>query len=111
MVQIKQLPSFGKLAAYASVFKKKSMESFLALTDIDDPYMDESRRDVSQEGIDNARGEQVLDTYTDPTENVALSVVDRVLAKLDEFEAHLGQSLDDLTANEIRAGRDTVRYQ
>jgi len=89
------------------------MDSFIALTDVDVTRgnTDESRRDLGDDFVDNQQGEQVLEAYNDPTPNVEGTIVDRVLAKLDDFEFHLGESLKDLTQNEIRAGRDTVRYQ
>ena len=36
--------------------------------------------------------------------------VGKLLARLDDFEAHLNASMEDLVEAEVRAGRDTVRF-
>jgi hypothetical protein len=38
------------------------------------------------------------------------SPIERMLTKLDDLEAHLRASLDELRDNELRAAYDTVRY-
>jgi len=104
MVELEEMPSYNRLLAYTSMFKDNALKEFEQLAE--EP-MASRRTDVGDDHVDNTRGEQELESMTLGDRG---SVIDRMLNKLDELEAHLRASLDDLRDNELRAAYDTVRY-
>lgn len=74
-------------------------------------YMDVERRDAGDTS-DNTQGEQVLEDFNSGAgdRNVGGSLVERMVAKLDELEEHLKGSLGALRDGEIRAAHETVAY-
>ena len=113
LTEIKNLPSFSKLSAFTHLFKNQALKSFLALSeDGDDDYMDVSRREHDDDHEDNDREALVVESFDSGSDitDLEATVVDKVLERLDVFEEHLANSLKDLQNNEIRAGRDMVKY-
>lgn len=108
LAQIKEMPSFNKLAAYTNLFKKEALDSFLSLAD-----ERETRRtaeEIGDDHVDNTRGAQELETFTSDRDNTEQTVVGKLMVRLDEFVVHLKASMQDLIQAEIRAGRDTVKF-
>ena len=102
MVELEEMPSYNRLLAYTHMFKDNALKEFEQLAE--EPV---TRRDAGDDHVDNTRGEQELESFQGEDRG---DVVARMLNKLDELEAHLKASLDDLRDNELRAAYDTVRY-
>jgi len=102
MVELDDMPSYNRLLAYTHMFKDNALKEFEQLAE--DTV---TRRDAGDDHVDNTRSEQQLESFTGEDRG---SPIQRMLVKLDELEAHLKKSLDDLRDNELRAAYDTVRY-
>merc|ERR1712110_52573 len=103
MVELEEMPSYNRLLAYTHMFKDNALKEFEQLAE--EPVT--RRANPGDDHVDNTRGEQELESFSgDDRGNVIL----RMLNKLDELEAHLKKSLDQLRDNELRAAYDTVRY-
>lgn len=91
LVEIKKMKSFNKLAAFTHLFKANAMESFLALTDLDDEHYDESVRtaeEVGDDHVDNDRAALDLEDFSSDRDG-SDTVIGKLMVKLDEFEFHL----------------------
>ncbi len=119
-VQLEEMPSYNRLLAYTNMFKDNALKDFEQLASTSElamqddymgDYMGVDRRDAGDYS-DNTRGEQVLEDFDSGKDERDLSgsLVDRMLKKLDDLEAHLKESLDNLRDGEIRAAHETVAY-
>lgn len=68
LVEIRKMKSFNKLSAYTNLYKSEALNSFLSLTD-DDDYLDESRRELGDDHVDNEVGELDLEDFASTRDN------------------------------------------
>lgn len=100
LMEIKKMKSFNKLSAYTHLFKNNALNSFLSLTeDGDDSYLDERRasaEEIGDDHVDNAQGALDLEDFSSDRDDTEATIVGKFLVRLDDFEAHLHASMDDL---------------
>jgi len=108
LAQIKEMPSFNKLAAYTNLFKKEALDSFLSLAD--DRESRRTSEEIGDDHVDNTREAQVIEHQVSTRDNTEQTVIGKLMVRLDEFVVHLKASMQDLIQAEIRAGRDTVTF-
>merc|ERR1712007_406155 len=108
LAQIKEMPSFTKLSAYTNLFKKQALDNFLSLAD--DRESRRTAEEIGDDHVDNTRGAQVMEHQVSTRDDTEMTVIGKLMNRLDEFVVHLKASMQDLIQAEIRAGRDTVAF-
>merc|ERR1712183_929078 len=108
LAQIKEMPSFTKLSAYTNLFKKQALDNFLSLAD--DRESRRTAEEIGDDHVDNTRGAQVMEHQVSTRDDTEMTIIGKLMVRLDEFVVHLKASMKDLIQAEIRAGRDTVTF-
>jgi len=66
--------------------------------------------EIGDDHVDNTQGALDLEDFSSDRDDTEATIVGKFLVRLDDFEAHLHASMEDLIAAEVRAGRDSVRF-
>ena len=110
LAQIKNMGSFNKLSAYTHLFKQQALSNFLSLAEGDERETRRSAEEIGDDHEDNTRGAQEVEQFVSDRDDTEMTVIGKLMVRLDEFVLHLKASMQDLIQAEIRAGRDTVAF-
>merc|ERR1711981_995724 len=104
LAQIKSMGSFNKLSAYTHLFKQQALSNFLSLAEGEERENRRTAEEIGDDHVDNSRGEQQLEEFASDRDDTEMTVIGKLMVRLDEFVLHLKASMQDLIQAEIRAG-------